>query len=610
MILNIEKKQKLNRILQIVFPIFLFLYPLRHIRIGVGWLDTGYNFGNFTYIDHMDEMWLFSTYLGNVFGNLLTRLPLGNTMLGMNLYTGLFVSVLTVAGYFFFVKAVKLSPLLTFISEFMVINLCWCPTALLYNYLSYTFLGAGGVLLYFALMKGKRSNLCFVLAGVALGINVFVRFPNLANMALIVAVWAMGMIRKEKFGKVISQTGLCILGYVLGLGVCFGSICLKYGASAYVDSIIRLLSMPAEASDYTILSMVLSQVQNYWQNIIWLGYLLGMVILGTIVYQILPKSFKWIKNIGYVACVFCGFYVLWALRMFNVEYDTYMSMFQWAIMLLTATLVTGVAVIFSKGFTEQEKLICGLSMIIIVITPLGSNNHLYSAINNLFFVAPYTIWMLYRFLHWLPQEIKLSKWKVSSYPLKAMFGCIGLMIFLQSTLFGINFVFVDSNGAQNPHTSIDNNDILKGMLLEEDKAGVISEITDYVNANKLQGQEVILYGQIASMSYYLEMPFAISSWPDLRSYNYGVMENDLQEIAGQHLEKGKQLPVILLEKKPGTYILSGEEGMLEAGYPQTQIDAVIADKKLQLLADMIDKFDYKASYENEKFVLFQAGLEE
>ncbi len=613
MISNLKNNQKLNKILKVLFPVILFLYPMRHICNGVGWTDTAYNYANFMYMDNMDDMWLFSTYLGTALGNFFTKLPLGSTMLGLNLYTGLFVSVLAVAGYFFFVKGVKLSPILTFMAEFVAINLCWCPTALLYNYLSFTLLSVGAVLLYFALMECKRSMLCFVLAGICLGVNVFVRLPNLANVALIVAVWAMGIIRKEKLGKVLKQTGFCILGYVIGLGACFGLISLKYGASNYIEGILRLLSMPSEAADYSPIEMVLQQVRNYKQNLIWIGWLLLFVVLGTVVYQILPKSWKWLKNIGYVGAVFCGFYLLWALKMFNMEYTTYMSMLQWAFMLLTATLTAGIVVIFKKGFTEQEKLLCGIGIIVMLITPLGSNNHLYLSINNLFFILPFTLWLLCRFFKWLPGAWKVRKWEICTYPLKAMLACVGGMILLQTTLFAWNFVFLESNGtngAEKFDTIIENNVILKGMYMEEERADSISGISSFVENQGLKGKEVILYGNIPAMSFYLEMPFAISAWPDLASYNYTVMLNDLQKIEADVTEQGRELPVILMEKTYGMYAGRGEELLNAWEYDEAVIANLAADRKLLLLADFINKYGYKATFENGKFVLFQAELEE
>lgn len=609
----VKNREKANKILNIVMPVFLVVYSLRQITMGVGWTDTGYNYGNFVYMDKMDPMWLFSTYLGNFVGNLLTKLPLGNTMLGMNLYTGLFITTLTLAGYIFFVKEVKLPTFLVFISEFVAINLCWCPTALLYNYLSYALLGAGGLLLYFALQKEKHNTLYFLLAGAVLGINVFVRFPNLSNMALIVVVWYMGIIRKEKLKNVLKQTGFCILGYLLGIGLILGMISIKYGAGEYINGILRLLSMPSEADDYSVLSMVIQQIRNYWQNIIWLGYLVGFIILGTFVYQILPTSWKWIKNMGYVAAVFCGFYFLWAKQMFNLEYNTYLSMFQWAVMLLTATLVVGLVVVCGKCFTQQEKLLAVLNVVIILITPLGSNNHLYLAINNLFLVVPFTTWMIVRFLKWMPQMWKLKKKNVSTYPLKAMLCCVLFMIIWQTTRFGLEFIFEESNGVNSIKlldTKIENNDILKGMVMDAERAEMIEEISAYTTGQGLKGKELILYGEIPAMSYILEMPFAISAWPDMRSYNYGIMEKDLLAIEEAAGKGARELPLILLDRKQGTYVVSGRSGLEEKAYDERTIMSLESDKKLKLLCNMVERQKYQLIFENQKFMLFQAIQED
>jgi len=616
-----DKSRKIISYLQHLFPVILLFYPLKHIRVGAEWWDTGYNYGNFVYMDHMDEMWLFSTYLGNVVGNFFSKLPFGDSMVGMNVYTGLVVSVLALGAYYFFVKCVKLPPLVCFLGEFLAISLCWCPTALLYNYLTYGLMGAGYVLLYKALLaQEKESRLYFVLAGIVLGVNVYARFSNLAQMALVVAVWAMGIIRREKFGKVVKQTLWCILGYVMGLGGVFVWIALRYGGGTYMEAIMRLLGMPAEASQYTILSMVVAQYQNYLQNLIWLGYFAGFVMIGLVIYALFPEKIKWIAKIGYIGGCLLLFYYLCNMRqpnMFNLKYSTKMSVYQWAVMLLTATMIIGLIVIFSKRFTEQEKLLCGMNMIVLVITPLGSNNHLYSSINNLFFAAPFTLWMLWRFFRWLPGKWRLPLLKgkalckkgLDLYPVKAMLACMICMIFVQSALFGWFYVFSEGDGGENLHTKIENSDILKGMLTSPDRAEAIGTISDYVNENQLKGREILLYGQIPAMSYYLEMPFAISAWPDLASYNYQIMEEDLAEIEKQVAEGEKNLPVMLLEIRQGSYLTAGEFGLRQLGLEDGSIDNIAADKKLQLLKEFAEKHGYEKCFENTKFMMLQADAE-
>lgn len=655
-----KRKQQFTKYLYMLYPLILLLYPLRHIRVGAEWWDTGYNYTNFTYMDRVDSMWLFSTYLGNALGHLFTLLPGGSTMLGMNLYTGLTVSLLALGGYFFFTRRVGLPRTLTFWGEMLAISFCWCPTALLYNYLTYVLLGVGTVLLYEAL-SGKQQNACrfFVLAGVCLGINVYVRFSNLAQMALILAVWAMALIRRQKLGQTVMQTLQCLAGYLLGLGAGFGVIALQYGPQAYVQGIMRLLSMPSEASDYTIYSMVVQQLRNYLQNGIWLGYLALIVVLGLLIYAPLPRGgkwikylvyaacvlweffdlllggtftwksgiklagfllvlglsvydfrrWKWVKNIGYVACIFCGFYYLMLQNMFNLKYSTKLSAFQWGVCLLTATLAAGLVTIFRKKSTEQEKLLSGLGILVILITPMGSNNHLYASVNNLFLVAPFTLWLLVRFLKWLPETASWGRKKrigLKLFPVKAMLACILLMITLQGVLFGWFYVFSEGDGGENLHTEIEDNTVLKGILTSPERAETISSVSAYVEQEGLTGQEVILYGQIPAMSYYLQMPFAITAWPDLRSYQYEVMAADLEALAGEIDQSGRAKPVLLLEKRQGSYLVGGSEALEALGVPQQNIQEIAADRKLQLLADWVDTYEYELTFENEKLLLFRA----
>lgn len=564
---------------RVLFPVILLLYPLRHILVGAEWWDTGYNYGNFMYMDRMDPMWVFSTYLGNALGNLLTKLPFGNYMIGLNVYTGLFVSLLALMGYLFFTRRMKLPGWIAFLGEFLAISLCWCPTALLYNYLTYVLMAGGVMALYTGLYEEKNKYL--VLAGIFLGINVFVRFPNLAEMALILAVWAYGIIKKRKFGYVVRQTLWCILGYVLGMGMILSYLAVRYGLDEYIAAIVRLLSMPSEASDYTITSMVIYQLQNYRQNLIWLRYLAFSVLLGIIGFRVLPKKFHKIGQIGYVGCVFAGFYYLMQKNMFNMKYSTKLCVFQWAVFLLTATIIAGVITIFRKKASDRDKLISGLGILVILITPLGSNNHLYSSINNLFLVAPFTLYQLYGFLKWLPGQVG----KLSMFPVKAMILGMLFMLGVQSLGFGIGYVFSESDGGENLHTKIENSDILKGMYTSPDRAKVLGEICQYVKEEGLTGQEVILYGNIPALSYYLEMPFAITSWPDLRSYNYEVMVSDLEALS-EGIEAGDEHPVIILEA--GCLTRDKE-----------------TDRKYALLMEWADQYKYVNTFQNEKFVVLR-----
>ena len=194
-----------------IFPIILFLYPLRHINMGLDLADTGYDYANFRYgFEHMDSKWFFSTYLSNVVGHFLTCIPGGHTLLFMNLYTGLFVSMLAFISYRFLTKKMEIPEVFVFIGEMAAISLCWSPTAVLYNYITYLLLLVGVLLIYEGLTQEKEVYL--IMAGAALGTNIFVRFSNLPEAGLIVAVWAYGTICRKNIKRVVQETGFCMLG--------------------------------------------------------------------------------------------------------------------------------------------------------------------------------------------------------------------------------------------------------------------------------------------------------------------------------------------------------------------------------------------------------------
>ncbi len=579
-----RKNGRRDNIINIAMTAVLLLYPLRHIFHGVDLMDTGYNYANFTYIENMDSMWYYSTYLANIVGNLFTKLPLGDTLVGLNLYTGLMVSLLALMGFYFSVRVVKIPKWIAFAGAFLAVCLSWCPTALLYNYLTYIFLSLAVILLYYALAEeGKNTKCYFILAGICLGVNIFVRFSNLAQAAMIVAVWAMAIIRKEKLGKVVSKTLICLTGYLLGIVVGLGIVALRDNVGEYVNGIIRLLSMPSEASDYTLYSMIYGQVHFYLLNLRWVACLAVLIIVGMLIYKVIPEKWQKVAAIVYLCGIVAVFTLFYVAGMYSFDYHNLYSVFQWACFILVATLIAGVIVIFGKNFSDKEKLLCGMNMLVILLIPLGSNNHLFSALNIIYMVAPVTLWLLWRFARWLPEQISVGKFTLCYMPVKILFGAVFVFLGWQSILFSMNYVFTEATGGKERTVALENNEVLEWVKTDEEKANCVSEISRFVSENHLKGKEVLLYGDIPSLSFYLEMPFVLTPWPDLRSYNLTVMGEAMEALRGEIEEKDRACPVIILSQK------------VELTEPE--------NGKVGLIREMIERYEYEIAFENERFVL-------
>ena len=151
------------------------------------------------------------------------------------------------------------------------------------------------------------------------------------------------------------------------------------------------------------------------------------------------------------------------------------------------------------------------------------------------------------------------------------------MFFVQVGLFGRNFAFAEGTGIQDIDAQVTNNETLKGVWMSEERARWMQEISEYVNTGGLAGKDVLLYGQIPALSYYLQMPAAFNPWPDLDSYQIAQMEEDMHKMQERMDADATYRPVILLEKKYAVYLEAGEN-VLEALQPTERERSLLVDK--------------------------------
>lgn len=570
---------------RILFPVVLVLFSLMHIGKGITVTDTGYNYGNFMFFENLDDMWKFSTYLSGAIGAFFTKLPLGQTMIGLNFYTGLFKLAVALAAYFFLVRVCKMRKEVVFLGEMVALGLCWCPTALIYNYLTYFLFCVGAMLLYMALVYEK--NVYFILAGIALGINVFVRLPNVAEVALIAVVWLCGILYRKKMGIVIKETLFCVLGYLIGLGTIFAYIVGKYGLTRYIDGIKALFAMTDEAGGYTAKAMILNMIKIYILYFKWFAWALVLVLTGIVLFKICGKKFMAVKGCIYAGLVFAGLYLYYRIGLFNFNYRGYDSMFAFGVLFLMACLcLSAFWILFTKR-EKEDKIMAAIVCIIILITPIGTNNHLYSSINNLFLVAPFFINYVWRLLSEEKSSIIIGKVEFSKLPYKITVVIFVCAVFAQSVLFGANFVFRDGLYGEARDSQVENNTVLKGMYTTKENAANLQQLNDFLCENELTGRDVILFGNVPSLAFYYELEPALSStWPDLASFSYAKFETEMTELM-----KAEKTPMVLVSSMPW-----------DVGADENAQDSL--KNKWKCLNDFMESNRYHEVFANDAFKVY------
>jgi hypothetical protein len=512
-------------------------------------------------------------------------------MLGMNFYAAVFVSALALLGYRFCIT--KMPAPIAFISQMVAIGLCWCPPVIIYNYLTYFFFLLGAILLFRGL-AGERSS-CLVLAGVCLGLNIFVRNPNILEAALIICVWYYAFLRRKKIAPAVRETLLCLAGYVGAILTMCIVMMIHYDAEAPLKMVDGLFKMSASNSAYTFGGMLWAIISAYLSGAKWLFYMALCILPGIPFMQIRlsglfgdkisEEKITFIKKIVYCLAIGFLFYGFSRIGMYNFRYYQKESALQWAVVFLLISLANMVGMLYSKTVDVHWKLIAAIGIVIIIITPLGSNNHVWPIINNLFFIAPITIWRVYRFARYGRRYLGTEQAMVPLFPLKAMQMAIIIAVFVQSLGVGIFYVFRDGENGEARNATITESSTLRGMRTSSENAANLQEIINFLARQPEDERDLILFGDIPALSYYLNRPTALSSsWPDLDTFSIAQFANELEDVSVRIEVKGRSRPLLIIN----------------ADVPAR--DAV-REKKVYL-DEFSVRHNYKEVFRNEQFIIY------
>ena len=508
-----------------IFPVILFFYPFLTVNQGVDVSDSTYSFSNFLFFDRMEGMWVVSTYVSNVVGWLLTKLPFGTTLLGMKICATLLISGTVLMVYFMFRK--WMPAWIAFVGEMVAIGFCWIPTGILYNYLSYFLFTLGAILLYQGLVEEKDKLL--ILAGVVLGINVFVRIPNLTEMALIVGLWYYLASKHRTLNVIVEKTVKCLIGYMAGVLLPLGGVLCQFGVSGIWDMISGLSGIGSSDETYSVWSMIISVINAYKRTSKWVLLICLGIAMGMAMFFCFRGKWEGLKKAAYVAGMLVLLRFLWGRGMFSFRYyEDYTSMYEWGMIGLYLIWIAAVYMLVSGKNSLEEKLWAVIVLVITVVTPLGSNNFTFQNLNNLFVTMPFAFYT----------GVKIFRKKGGpgvfmqlSFPWKAMVVMLWAAIMVQSAGFHSQFVFRDGMDGAKRSYKFEEPSVLRGIYTTQENGEALQSLLEYLEERDMEKQEVVLYGDCPGLSFLLNTPFAIgTAWPDLASYPYETFVRDLETM--------------------------------------------------------------------------------
>lgn len=605
-----EQQAKNYKIPDIALPVLLLLWALVGINQGVDLSDSSYSLTNYLFFRELEGSWLYATFLANAAGYLLVMLTGGKVLL-MNAVGAGIIAITAIIVYYGMKEYIPRSIL--FLGEVIAIGLCWCPRVILYNYLTYLLLAAASIILYKAVLNEKKW--LFFGAGILLGLNVFVRASNLTEAALIVVVWYGAFINKKSLDEnaqfsVLKQTGLCIAGYLAGLLAGMVLMILTCGIDGYTEMLnwmYSLLTSGDDAGGYSIGEMIGTIIENYVGNLRWFALMLLGTLMGTVMFSVKKESFLIIKRILYMMGIVLLAVYFYRNGVFTTQYYKTGSIYCFSVLFFIIEFILLGILLFHKQGTREDKLLALLTVLILLITPIGSNNHLYTCINNMFLLAPVGLYAGYRIYGFYHEKSWL-------FPCSTMCAALAAGLLIQSAIFHSCFVFRDGEDGIPRDTVVAENghyDYYAGMRTGREHADAMEGLIEYVGAHFNGEEKLILYGNIPGVSYLLQMPTAVTtSWPDLDSFSAEKFAEELEALnadlkvpadIGHDNENGKW-PVVILSPEIAAVVTEDAEGMALLG---VDMESYRENEKIAALSEYILSNGYGETYSNTEFVVFE-----
>ena len=571
-----KKATGVNRtITLVVFPLLLFLFATVGAGQGADLSDTMYSACNYAFFDSDMSSWHFATFLANLLGRGF-YLICGGRLIGLKLLCSLVPAGTAIMVYFFLKD--RIHPYLLFPALLITLGLNWSPSVILYQHLSYLAVTAGALILFYAMRKKDRRFMA--LAGLVLGLGLGVRISNLTHCALIIyVIWED--LRDKQAKRLTADILCCVGGYVAGALVVFLLMFISGGTDGIMRMsawIAALLGGSSGEGGYTLKDMLLSAADNYLGNLIYALIPAGGVIAGSIMFKLIKPKMKAAAQLVYSGGIGLIFFYYFRNGVYDFKYHNVGAIFRISVVILIFLMVLDVWVLADKKFAAEEKGLALLALISQLITPLGSNNHLYSCINCMYLLMPVGV-------HLFAGLIRLrGRDRCWYFPLLFMGVSLTLLLLVQSALFHVNFAFKDGTDGTWREYRIGKEGpvMLQGMCTSYERFDSIKNVCDMIAATYPEGEPMLTYGDIPGLNYIMGMPPAVSTaWPDLESYPAEQYKEELAQIKGY--------PVCVLTQEAESSRYRGET----------------EDKKLLYLLAFLYNNGYERVYDQKGFVIYE-----
>lgn len=363
----------------------VIFYPLLLIWQGLDLTDFGYVLTNYqNFFSGFEEKTGYGTWLTNLIGGLWLLL-FGNSLgaIGIRLagviifYAIVLISIKTIQPYINLNTALFLMLIVTaFRGGTFYLH---------YNLLTTFFYCAATYFIIKGLKDNRQSGYLF--AGVMIGFNNFVRFPNILGISLVLAIIFYGYLENRPWKDIIKESLYFFCGLALALSVVLVYMAASGQLYQYLNVVLNIFNRSAESS-YSTTNLILRFAIDHYR--VLRNLFIGTAILAPL---FLALAYLMGRLKGRLK-IFLFFFIFSVAVYFFWDY----ILINWfmVIFFLTGLLYLLLALKIFNIITGQpaERSLYLMALLILIITPLGSNNGVINSVYGYWLAVPLSFGLL------------------------------------------------------------------------------------------------------------------------------------------------------------------------------------------------------------------------
>ncbi len=574
-----------NNLIHFSLYLFLILYPWYMVISGIDMTDTGFwltyykNFWN----DPASMIKIFPTWLSVVIASSINSMFNEIGLFGFKAMHIMLIYLSLILVYKMLKPYTSKTLLLLSLSVTIVFVNIDLGTIINHNNLTAFFYLLAIYFLYFGLIDNNRKY--FLFSGVILGLNIFIRFPNLLGIGFLLPILYYDFITHKPLKESFKKSLLLVSGYLVSILFTLTVMKAIGQLELYGQGLHGLMHTAKESSNTHNLFFMLNNFLKDQLSAFGYGtvFALGIIFIGWIS-NLWNHSQKLSWLLAFILSCITVFIIMLVSHI--LSQPTYYFIHKGIIGLFYIILIF--ITLKNARTSPAFSLLALIAFLLIEILPLGSDTHLRKYVRGMYFGLPIILVWLYNLSSLQLGLFSLGKNRVF-FLKKYISVTLVLFSIIVSTFY---FAAYGDNRAKFSMTATVDHPLLKYNLTTQTRADTLTELLNVLPKYTIHYNYMLTFGRIPLVQYlsstkpYIDNPNPLYETPL-------TLEKKLLKA-----QKEKDLPLVITAKTQTN----------AKSWPTEREKIPLTNKRYKqqntIIKNFLKKHNYVKVWENDDFIIF------